>query len=171
MDFHRRLRELRTARGMTQEALALACGWQGQSRIANYESTSASARQPKLDELSLLASALGVSMSELLGESSQTHQVQASHLLRPDPAILSRTHEMLTTAFAGQGLVFELEEDWDLFADAYEYLAEDDRPVDQRNLVDFGRWLAARKDHTGGADDQGKATAGQAGGSTRRRAG
>lgn len=170
MDFPQRLRELRVARGMTQEQLALACGWQGQSRIANYESRSGSARQPRLDELSLLAGALGVGMGELLEESPKSLPVQASQNLRPDPAMLARTHEMLTTAFAGHGLVFELSEDWDLFADAYEYLVEDDRPADQRNLVDFGRWLANRRRNKGETGEQGEATAQQAGGAVSRRA-
>lgn len=60
MTFAKRLRQLRIQRGLSQEALALACGWSGQSRIANYESTKPKARQPKPDELPLLARALGV---------------------------------------------------------------------------------------------------------------
>ena len=44
MAFSDNLRAARLKAGMTQEALALACGWSGQSRIANYESSAASAR-------------------------------------------------------------------------------------------------------------------------------
>lgn len=60
---------LRQRAGLTQEQLALACGWQGQSRIANYEADKIkkSAREPALDELPLLAKALSVSVAELLG--------------------------------------------------------------------------------------------------------
>lgn len=170
MDFHRQLKRLRTERGMTQEELAHACGWQGQSRIGNYESTGASARQPKLDELVQLARALGVSVAELLGEKVADSPIQESQGVRLDPAMLARTHELLNAAFALQGAVFDFAGNWDLFADAYEYLAEDDRPVDQRNLVDFGRWFAARKGQGEVSSDEGKPASGHADGARRRRA-
>ena len=66
MAFSDNLRAARLKAGMTQEALALACGWSGQSRIANYESSAASARA-KVSEVPLLAAALGVSIASLLG--------------------------------------------------------------------------------------------------------
>ncbi|WP_049887155.1 helix-turn-helix domain-containing protein [Xanthomonas albilineans] len=66
MAFSHNLKRLRQARGMTQEELALACGWGGQSRVANYESNSPKAREPKLSELSAIAEALCVSITELL---------------------------------------------------------------------------------------------------------
>lgn len=37
MAFKDNLRLFRKAAGLSQEALALACGWSGQSRIANYD--------------------------------------------------------------------------------------------------------------------------------------
>ncbi len=40
MDFAANLKRLRQERKLSQEQLALKCGWSGQSRIANYESTS-----------------------------------------------------------------------------------------------------------------------------------
>jgi len=69
MTFAARLKSLRKAAGLTQEQLAHACGWSGQSRIANYESSSPKARQPKPDEAMRMAAALGVSVADLLGES------------------------------------------------------------------------------------------------------
>lgn len=89
---------------------------------------------------------------------------------RPDPAILVQTQEFLEAAFAFQGKRFEMARDADLFADAYEYLAEDDRPVDGRNLVDFGLWMARRHEAAGADDEQGTSTTGQASGADRRRA-
>lgn len=66
MDFADNLKRYRKARGLTQEALALACGWSGQSRIANYE---ARGRTPTLDDVEAIAHALGVTRPELLGDS------------------------------------------------------------------------------------------------------
>lgn len=179
MTFSDNLKRLRKAAGLSQEQLALACGWSGQSRIANYESASGSAREPKLSELPLMARALGVSVSTLLGEEEfapafslrQGPPPRASHSQRPDPLILAQTQEFLETAYALQGKTFSMRADADLFADAYEWLVEDERPVDQRNLVDFGRWLAARQQASEeGEDEQSRRATSQAAGKNRRSA-
>lgn len=68
MSFAANLKRLREEAGLTQEQLALRCGWSGQSRIANYESASPNARQPRADEVLLIAIALGRSVGELFGE-------------------------------------------------------------------------------------------------------
>lgn len=65
MGFAANLRRYRKAKGLTQEQLAHICGWGGQSRVANYEK---GIRQPSLDEVQTVASALGVSVGELMGE-------------------------------------------------------------------------------------------------------
>jgi phage repressor protein C with HTH and peptisase S24 domain len=65
MDFASNLKRLRKHAGMTQEALALACSWPGQSRISNYESGT---RAPTLADADLLAKALNVTRPELLGD-------------------------------------------------------------------------------------------------------
>jgi transcriptional regulator with XRE-family HTH domain len=65
MAFKDNLRRLRLAAGLTQEQLALACGWSGQSRVANYES---GAREPEFDELGKLGAALSVDWAELLSD-------------------------------------------------------------------------------------------------------
>lgn len=57
---------------MTQEQLAHACGYTGQSRIANYEATGPNARSPSLNEIPVIAAALGVSAAYLIGDELQT---------------------------------------------------------------------------------------------------
>ncbi|SDI77125.1 Phage repressor protein C, contains Cro/C1-type HTH and peptisase s24 domains [Pseudomonas flavescens] len=60
----KRIKHLRKGMGLSQQALAEACGWSSQSRIGNYESD---LREPSLADLLLLAPALGVSLAELAG--------------------------------------------------------------------------------------------------------
>ncbi|MGK8440709.1 XRE family transcriptional regulator [Ectopseudomonas hydrolytica] len=64
-----RLKRLRKAKGMSQQALAEECGWASQSRIGNYE---ADLRAPSLSDLLLIAPALGVSLAELAGSDEWT---------------------------------------------------------------------------------------------------
>lgn len=61
--FSHRLKRLRIAAGLSQERLAHACGYSGQSRIGNYEGGK---RTPSLNEIPNLAKALGVSEAELV---------------------------------------------------------------------------------------------------------
>lgn len=68
MAFADRLKFCRQQTGMTQEQLALRCGWSGQSRVANYESSGKSVREPPLDELPILADALGVPVGVLVDD-------------------------------------------------------------------------------------------------------
>ncbi|RON34419.1 phage repressor protein [Pseudomonas frederiksbergensis] len=58
-----RIKQYRKAKGMSQQALAYACGWESQSRIGNYEK---GARQPNLHDLQKIATALGVSFPDLV---------------------------------------------------------------------------------------------------------
>lgn len=64
MSFAHNLKRYRAAAKLTQEQLAHACGWSGQSRIANYE---AGSREPTFDDADALAHALHVSREEMLG--------------------------------------------------------------------------------------------------------
>lgn len=66
MPFHLNLRRLRKAKGLNQEQLAHECGW-GQSRIANYEAdpSKKGARKPAIDDIPIIATALGVGIQEL----------------------------------------------------------------------------------------------------------
>ena len=158
MAFSDNLRAARIRAGLTQEALALACGWSGQSRIANYESSADSAREPKVSEVPRLARALGVSIASLFGEAA------ASQSQRPEPAILAQTHRFLDQAFGTLGKAFDIEAEADLFADVYEWIVSDDRPAEQRNLVDFAAWREKRDLNRGRTtDEQNGSTAEQAG--------
>ncbi|MFE3968350.1 helix-turn-helix domain-containing protein [Stenotrophomonas sp. YIM B13575] len=158
MAFSDNLRAARLRAGLTQEALALACGWSGQSRIANYESSADSAREPKVSEVPRLAKALGVSIASLFGEAP------ASQSQRPEPAILAETHRFLDKAFGTLGKAFDIEAEADLFADVYEWIVSDDRPAEQRNLVDFAAWREKRDLHRGRTtDEQNGSAAKQAG--------
>lgn len=65
MSFGQRLRSVRRACGLTQEQLALACGFSGQSRIANYEAATGG-REPSIEDLNTLARALRVPVGVLV---------------------------------------------------------------------------------------------------------
>lgn len=77
------LKRLRKDAGLTQEALALACGWSGQGVIGNYESLKADANQPSPEKLVAIAGVLGVSVAELFGEAPPRGE-RTSHLGRID---------------------------------------------------------------------------------------
>lgn len=79
------IKRLRNARNLTQEQLAMACGFPTQSRIANYERGK---REPSLADAALLAEALGVTQAEVL---DLTYPAQSQ------PARL--TGEMLASAY------------------------------------------------------------------------
>jgi transcriptional regulator with XRE-family HTH domain len=138
MSFSDNLRAARLRAGLTQEALALECGWCGQSRIANYESSAPTAREPKVSEVPALARALGVSVASLFGESA-TPQV-----LRPSPDILASSYRFLVATFATLGKTLDFEAEADLIADVYEWIAVDDRPAEHRTLSDFAKWREKR---------------------------
>lgn len=70
--FGKRLRYLRQAARLTQEGLAHACGYGGQSRISNYEKD---LRLPSLAEIPTLAKALGVHQAELLSALPPSEEV------------------------------------------------------------------------------------------------
>lgn len=139
MAFSDNLKRLRVARGMTQEQLALACGWSGQSRIANYESSAASAREPKVSEVPLIASALGVAVAELFGESPVPSQVQ-----RLDFARISAAVTVLRTYLELMGKPIEMVEDPVLLEIAYEVVQEFGGKAPADNVLDLTKVLADR---------------------------
>lgn len=68
---------------MSQQALALACGWESQSRIGNYEKGS---RQPNLQDIKKLADTLGVPFVDLVayaespdGEHRPIYTIEMKH--------------------------------------------------------------------------------------------
>lgn len=62
-----RIRSIREAKGLTQNDLALRCGWDtaGQGRIGNYEKDR---REPNLSDLRRIADALNVSLLDLVDD-------------------------------------------------------------------------------------------------------
>ena len=58
-----RIKRHRKAAGLSQAALATACGWRSQSRVGNYETNT---REPTLADLQLIAKAIGVDASEII---------------------------------------------------------------------------------------------------------
>jgi phage repressor protein C with HTH and peptisase S24 domain len=71
MSFSDNLRRFRKAAGLTQEGLALACGWPGQSRIANYEK---GIREPTFEEAASIAGVLQISSADLMGDPLDSHR-------------------------------------------------------------------------------------------------
>lgn len=99
--FGQRLRRLRRLAKMSQEELAHASGYAGQSRIANYEGDK---RMPSVSEIDILATALGVSKSALVEPSStgdQSSQAPTEVASRETPAAYVRFP--LLEGFAGMG--------------------------------------------------------------------
>lgn len=64
-----RIKYFRKAKGLSQQSLATACGWESQSRIGNYES---GIREPNLADIEKMATALNISLGELLQDSAPT---------------------------------------------------------------------------------------------------
>lgn len=58
----KRIAHHRKAAGLSQAALASACGWKSQSRVGNYESGT---REPTLADLEKIAAAVGVSVAQI----------------------------------------------------------------------------------------------------------
>lgn len=86
----------RRAAKMTQAALALACGWESQSRIGNYEQGK---REPTLADLKLIAEAVSVSgyTFEWLtgGQASEplSGSEKLTHAMRPDAAKMAAAYQ------------------------------------------------------------------------------
>lgn len=141
MSFASNLRRLRDAAGLTQEQLAHACGYPGQSRIGNYESSAPNARQPRPDELPNIAAALGVSVGELFGEPATGNQ---SRPLRLDPAMIAETHRTLRELEKDEGRTFSLEDEqyaaW--FVQVYALRAGMSAQPTSEEWVEYGRKLA-----------------------------
>jgi transcriptional regulator with XRE-family HTH domain len=154
MNFASNLRRLRTKAGMTQEQLAHACGFSGQSRIGNYESSAPTARQPKPDELPRIAAALGVEVGELLGEPAAPGQ---SRPVRLDPAMIAQTHKTLREVEETEGRKFSLEDErysaW--FVQVYAMRAAMPAKPTPEEWVEYGIKLASITTPQGAEDGRG----------------
>lgn len=63
-----RIAHYRKRAGLSQEALAVACGWESASRISNYERDF---REPTLDDIRHIATILNVNLMDLIQESTE----------------------------------------------------------------------------------------------------
>ncbi|WP_044061349.1 LexA family protein [Pseudomonas aeruginosa] len=78
-----RIAHYRKLKGLSQAKLAKACGWGSQSRVGNYELNT---REPSLDDLDLMARALGVSFGELVGSTSAPRHQNVEMAVQPSRA-------------------------------------------------------------------------------------
>lgn len=120
MNFAANLKALRIAAGMSQEKLAHACGYSGQSRIGNYESSAPKARQPKPVEIAKIAHALGVTVGELFGEPAPGSQ---SESVRLDPEIVAMAHRSVRELVEEKNRKYNVETDPTSFVQMYELIA------------------------------------------------
>lgn len=148
MGFSDNLKAARLAKGLTQEALALACGWSGQSRIANYESSSATAREPRVSEVPVLARALGVTVAELFGEAASP-----SHAGRIDPTKLAESISVLRQVAKSLEVDYDPETHPRSTAAVYELALALGAAPAQADVIDFGAKVAEILRKRGGGDD------------------
>lgn len=146
--FAKTLRAIRKNKGMSQEALALACGWSGQSRIANYESLSEkSRRQPQPEEIPVIARALGVSVAELFDEAPAE-----SRPARLDLETIRNAYQAISAVYADAGRSYDLAEDPWLFAEVYERMQDLNDPA---SLISIGGLIHKREQGSvSGEEDQ-----------------
>lgn len=161
MSFAQNLKRYRMAAGLTQEELALRCGWSGQSRIANYESTAKSAREPRVSEVLIIAKALGVSVGELFGEPPP-----ASHSVGFDPVKLSESIAALRQVARNHGWSYDPETHPDVTLYAYTLRCAMPETLSTAQVIDFGQKVAERLQR----DHRGEVSAGQSDGGTSRKA-
>jgi transcriptional regulator with XRE-family HTH domain len=165
MTFAANLKAIRIAANLTQEQLAHACGYSGQSRIGNYESSQPKARQPKPDELPRIAAALGVSVGELFGEPAPLQQSQS---VRLGVSMIAETVKALRIIFARRGAVYDIatEADAAIFIEAYGLRVKMPAAVSQEDLlVQMGTVVPI------GGNEDGRSNGLQVGGVDRKKAG
>lgn len=94
-----RIAHYRKMKGISQDKLAKACGWGSQSRIGNYEKDT---REPSLDDLELMAKALGVTVADLIGSA----QPPSDRLQNIEPALqparAPQTYPLISWVAAGE---------------------------------------------------------------------
>lgn len=119
MIFATNLKRLRKRAGLTQERLADACGYPGQSRVGNYES---GIREPELSEIPTIAKALGAEIAELF--TGPASALAGSQLVRLEPNRIAETAKALRIHFKRQGVVYNIEDDPATFVLAYGWRQE-----------------------------------------------
>ncbi len=157
MSFAANLRRLRNKAKLTQEELAHACGYSGQSRIGNYEKEGPKGREPELSEIPVIAKALGVEIAELFGEPASGMGSQTTRL---DP---ERIAELATVLAERAGVKSDRPLPWDLrdettaasFSEAYAaYVSMKEHPTPE-NMIRFSEALV-RSPQGAKHDERGK---------------
>lgn len=150
MNFAANLRAIRNLRGMTQEEVAAACGWENATRVTNYESQSSNPRnrrKPDPDDILLLARALGVGVELLFSETPpESFEPAAVDSLskRLDPRIIEHATMMAETLLGG--VPFDPCKSVPLFIAGYDAVAE----PSPENRARFDTALGARVAANGG---------------------
>lgn len=165
MAFSDNLKRLRIAARLTQEELALACGWSGQSRIANYESSSVSGREPKVSEVPLIARALGVPVAELFGEAPS-----ASQSVGLDAVKLAESIAALRQVAKKRGWSYDPETHPEETLFAYQLRMAMPAEPTTAQVIDFGQAVADRLLKSAEAEPDGQGNGGKASGANRKRA-
>lgn len=148
MAFSTNLKRLRKQAGLSQEQLALALGYAGQSTISNYEK---GIRSPDVDEVPAIAKELGVDVAALFTESSPS-KTSKSVLL--DPELVHDVAQSVQEAYDDLGLgVYSITKQPEIFAGMYERAVAAGSAWTNGNLV----WLGSRiksAAHQGGEKDE-----------------
>ncbi|AVI83631.1 phage repressor protein [Pseudomonas syringae pv. tomato] len=84
------IRKLRKEKGLSQQALAHACGWESQSRIGNYEKGT---RQPSLQDIRKISDTLGVSFVDLVAFTDDNAQPLVVKLKDSAPRLTGKAKE------------------------------------------------------------------------------
>lgn len=100
-----RIAHYRKLKGLSQQALATACGWGSQSRIGNYERD---IREPNLNDLRQIAKALRVTLNDLLTSTMQIAESKDSRYAA-DQKLSPRSRQVIDriTLAAHQGRLVE----------------------------------------------------------------
>lgn len=94
-----RIKHYRTLKGLSQVALAKACGWGSQSRIGNYETD---AREPTFEDVKDIAKALGVTPEALLIGDGYFGEVGSNVSDAPQPYRAPRKYPLISWVEAGE---------------------------------------------------------------------
>lgn len=98
----KRISRLRRALGLSQTALADACGWDnGQARIGNYERDK---REPSLSDLRTLSNALGTSLADLIeGSTGEVAEESEAYGYSPGAQDYALVPQYTASGAAGNG--------------------------------------------------------------------
>lgn len=126
-----RIKHYRQALGMSQKALALACGWGSQSRIGNYETDS---REPTLDDVRTIAAALRIAPETLLLDDEESAQNVQMTLQPTKPP---KVYPLISWVMAGE---------WAESPDNHHPGDADEWLSSTENAGENGFWLTVRGD-------------------------